>query len=264
MDTKDADTRELAGVGSGGRGSSMGAPVDSKAKGLEARVRRRQRRLEEGRCAECYSRWPEDGKKTCELCLLLRRQRRRRALAKGLCGLCRKRPRTEGLTTCDGCRSRERETRSRYQGKPEKRRIRRAAGVCTTCGGDRDIPNGIQCSACRERAYARRLAVYEGGFSYWQRDAKSPPRPFRCHWCRRNLDRGPGDGLIDRVDAAWVLIRGATRTEARRLARGMFWECGYRCRDCGKEGWTRHPDVEALHVERFGEFAEDDDDRRPR
>jgi 5-methylcytosine-specific restriction endonuclease McrA len=149
--------------------------------------------------------------------------KRAKRLAAGLCGGCGK-PRGDNPVTCDGCldRMRERGKRSRdvaRAARPPKpprdpnaykrawRARRRTAGLCTTCGGPRDTPNMVRCSACRTAEQAqhgearrtkwkavsaqasaelrtRRRAWKDAGLCSWCGGERDDPARRRCQECR--------------------------------------------------------------------------------
>lgn len=116
------------------------------------------------------------GKFYCEVCAkkILTKQKERRAYLRGQkrCIQCGGRDeRTErGVTLCAGCAQKQRELPSmerfveRYKEKQKKLRAeRRAAGVCTKCGGERDEPGFLMCTSCRgkQREYLKTCGTRE-------------------------------------------------------------------------------------------------------
>lgn len=133
-----------------------------------------------GLCAKCGQQPPRTEALQCQACLdKIRTRTRRRKLIKGdlilrlarerrqhraklgLCTDCGNSPPSENRKRCDGClvNSRKKDKR-RYvhRKKPtpkwmqsfkrEWRARRRASGVCTTCGGMRNIIGYVRCSDC--------------------------------------------------------------------------------------------------------------------
>ena len=193
------------------------------------------------------------------------RERSRREVAErratGRCLRCGKAPAVEGRTLCAPCadasRARERaryakakaegklyggrnvETRRRMGRARSRRRdeLRRAAGLCTSCGRRPPVEGGASCASCRDARRAAERALYA-----------SRRAAGLCGSCGGpTTDGGSRCAPCALAETARYPKKNAARREqyARRRAEGRCTECGApspgaaRCEPCARRSYER-------------------------
>ena len=145
---------KAAGLIYGGRD-----PAGKRKSARAASKRRRQTRVDAGRCTRCGRRPPADGGTTCGPCRLKRQSVEREQYAErraaGLCIRCGGAA-TGGGSRCAPCAVLEAESRPAEQKNAAARRkyaARRSCGECTDCGA---VSHGAaRCGPCARRSYER-------------------------------------------------------------------------------------------------------------
>jgi 5-methylcytosine-specific restriction endonuclease McrA len=190
-----------------------------------------------------------------------RRQRRAQWREAGLCTSCGH-PRQPGGMKCSRCTTQTRESSQRHaEAIKERRRKRlageevpqptgpfvtadiqayrrarrahkRASGVCTGCGGTRDVPGKVRCSACREKERVLNHATAEKWKVRLERSnqaTKAKRQEWKaqglCTWCGNPRE----DPKRRRCASCYTKSTQAGKREAskrrRRIAAG-FCKCG--------------------------------------
>ena len=202
------------------------------------RLRQRQRhaaRLASGVCTRCGATPPVPGRLKCEPCLQRQRDSDR---------VRRDRAKTEGKQY--GGRDPERSRRADRAGDRRRRRARRDAGFCTSCGHRRPAQGRSVCGPCREAQREVERARYHA------RRAAG-----RCVRCRQPAFSGSSRcGRCATLEAARVSSERKSATARRRYigrrVRGECVDCGVdtagaaRCPRCAWRSNARAPDKHGL------------------
>ena len=126
-----------------------GDPEAGKFKDRERYLRRAAARAAAGLCLTCGRESPASGRKSCEPCLVRRREadrlRHRKAAASGL---------------AYGGRDTEKKRLSSRAAGRKRRADRAAAGSCTRCGRNPSVDGGATCEPCRISRRASEKARY--------------------------------------------------------------------------------------------------------
>ena len=248
-----AEKRRLAERARNARLRAAGIPRRDRAKARAAERRRYRRQTAErktrGVCIRCGRNRAVQDRSVCEACLTKRREAERKRYAAGkaagklyggkpvaakrksariasrnrrrvrldanLCARCGRRPPVEGGATCGPCRE------ARQAGERELYAARRAAGLCTRCGGP-TTDRTATCAPCaaleaeRGRPERRNAAARR---RYWKRRARrqctdcgQPAHgASRCEACaKRSYERSDFFHGIPMWDPSFTVIELAT------------------------------------------------------
>lgn len=206
----------------------------------------RQQRLNAGLCADCGKVPYRPGRHNCESCgkraAAYQKQVRAARTKAGLCYRCGKnppkeRPESRGRPAknlmCDECtnkaRIRQRERRAANDTLYERRK---AAGLCASCGKERDSEQYVNCSDCR-----RRHRLVNARARYSTNGLKALERDKCCQLCgmekhlhvhHKDGNGADSDQPNDSLDNLIALCRrchyGVTLLTTRGVNRGMAIE----------------------------------------
>jgi len=136
-----------------GRKTVSRSTILARAREYKLRIVNLRRSL--GQCIQCGAKVEISGRCFCLKCRTnFNASRRARREAKfrnsRICQPCGKRPAVEGKASCADCLQKAKERATlRY-------RLRKRAGLCIYCGGQRDARGMLKCSACSENSNKRR------------------------------------------------------------------------------------------------------------